>query len=79
MSQVQSLKPKHYKNVMNTPTNSVEMIPSMLRMQRKKNVIIWTPGQQDMTKIVNEHWAESPSRTLSRIFGQSLVGLDKVW
>jgi hypothetical protein len=26
-------KPKHYKKVMNTPTNNVEMISSKLRMQ----------------------------------------------
>jgi hypothetical protein len=33
MSQVQSLKPKHCKKVMNTPTNIVEMIPSKLETQ----------------------------------------------
>jgi hypothetical protein len=37
MSQVQTLRPKYYKKVMNTPTNSVEVIPLELRMQRKKN------------------------------------------
>jgi hypothetical protein len=30
MSQVQILKPKPCKEVMNTPTNSIEMIPSKL-------------------------------------------------
>jgi hypothetical protein len=36
MSQVQTPKTKPYKKVMNTPTNSIEMIPLKLWMQRKK-------------------------------------------
>jgi hypothetical protein len=39
MSQVQTLKPEPYKKVMNTPTNSIEIIPSKLRTQWKKNEI----------------------------------------
>jgi hypothetical protein len=43
---VKSLNPKakNYKNVMNIPTNSVEMIPLKLRMQWKKNGINRTHG-----------------------------------
>jgi hypothetical protein len=44
MSQVQTPKPKPYKKVMNTSTNSAEMISSKLWMHQKKNGINWTPG-----------------------------------
>jgi hypothetical protein len=40
--QVQIPKAKSCKNVMNTPTKSVEMILSKVRTQRKKNGINWT-------------------------------------
>jgi hypothetical protein len=43
LSQVQTPKPKLYNKVINTPTNSVEMIPSKLQTQQKKNGINWTP------------------------------------
>jgi hypothetical protein len=42
MSQVQTLKPKSCKKVVNTPTNSVQKIPSKLRTQQKKNRTNWT-------------------------------------
>jgi hypothetical protein len=78
MSQVPSPKPKHYRNVMKTATNSIEMVSMKLQMQQKKNGINWTPGYQDMAKTVNEHRAKSPSQTMSRIFIRSLGFLDKV-
>jgi hypothetical protein len=36
MSQVKSLEPKHYKKMMNTPSNIIELIPSKLWTQWKK-------------------------------------------
>jgi hypothetical protein len=65
LSQVQYPKPKHCNKVMNILTNSIEMIPSKLWMQRKMNGINWTHGYQDMAKTVIERQAESLSRTLS--------------
>jgi hypothetical protein len=44
LSQVETPNPKPYNKLMNTLTNSVEMIPSKLQMQQKKNGINWTPG-----------------------------------
>jgi hypothetical protein len=43
MFQVETLKPKSCKKVMNTPTNIIEMTTSKLQTQWKKNVINWTP------------------------------------
>jgi hypothetical protein len=70
MSNVQTPKPKPYNKVMNTPTNSIEMISSKLWMHQKKNGINWTPGYQDMTKTVNKHcWRKSPV---------DMFGLDRI-
>jgi hypothetical protein len=51
MSQVQTLKPKPFNKVMNTPTNSVEMIPSMLRTQQKKMGSIGHPVSKIWPKL----------------------------